>query len=323
MNKLSWWDRRAASRWLMKMQCDPDRHRAGLRRWMAAKDGRQHFYEKLSASVGVAAGAAAVAPMHVEKGVAQMPGWRPALAAATVMTLITAALVMMFFYAPFARTDALGGGKLATRIGEVREVRLEDGSTLILDTGTSINVDLSAEQRVVSLERGRARFRIAHDAARPFIVRFGQNEILSPGTIFDVTYGHRIAIHLLEGSADVKVHGWRSSARSERLFRLHPGEQLAFLDGQAMSPSVMSAKPTDEQWVSGVKDLDDVPISEVIAEANSYSTTQIVLADPGLGSREIFGSVHIRDIDAVAEAIAAFLEARIDRSHPGKLIITK
>ena len=107
------------------------------------------------------------------------------------------------------------------------------------------------------------------------------------------------------------------------MFRLHPGEQLAFLDGQALSPSVMSARPADEQWVSGVKNVDDVPISEVIAEANGYSTTQIVLADPELGSREIFGSVHIRDIEAVANAIATFLEAKVDRSHPGKLIITK
>lgn len=323
MNNMSWWDRRAASKWVMKMLCDPDRHQAGLHRWMAAKEGRQLLYEKLLVSVGAAAGAAAVAPMPIERRVAPAPKWRPVLAAAAVMALISGTLVMMQFLAPVAHKDAFGGGQLATKIGEVREVRLADGSVLLLDTGTRINVDLSAEQRVVNLERGRARFRIAHDAARPFIVRFGQNEIASPGTIFDVSYGNRAAVHLLEGRADVRVRSWRSSARAEQLFRLRPGEQLAFLDGQAMPPSVMSARPADEQWVSGVKNVDDVPISEVIAEANSYSTTQIVLADPGLGSREIFGSVHIRDIEAVANAIAAFLEAKVDRSHPGKLIIAK
>lgn len=323
MNKLSWWDRRAASIWVNKMLCDPDQHQAGLHRWMAAKEGRQHLYEKLLVGVGAAAGAAAVAPMPVERRLASAPKWRPALAAAAVMTLISAALILMQFHAPVSHEEAFRGGQLATKIGEVREVRLDDGSVLTLDTGTSINVDLSAEQRVVSLERGRARFQIAHDAARPFVVRFGQNEISSPGTIFDVSYGNRAAVQVLAGRADVTVRSWRSSARAEQLFRLRSGEQLSFLDGQAMPPSVMSARPTDEQWVSGVKNVDDVPISEVIAEANSYSTTQIVLADPALGSREIFGSVHIRDIDAVAEAIAAFLEAKVDRSHPGKLIITK
>lgn len=323
MNKLSWWDRRAASIWVNKMLCDPDQHQAGLHRWMAAKEGRQHLYEKLLVGVGAAAGAAAVAPMPVERRLASAPKWRPALAVAAVMTLISAALILMQFHAPVSHEEAFRGGQLATKIGEVREVRLDDGSVLILDTGTSINVDLSAEQRVVSLERGRARFQITHDAARPFIVRFGQNEISSPGTIFDVSYGNRAAVQVLAGRADVTVRSWRSSARPEQLFRLRSGEQLSFLDGQAMPPSVMSARPTDEQWVSGVKNVDDVTISEVIAEANSYSTTQIVLADPTLGSREIFGSVHIRDIDAVAEAIAAFLEAKVDRSHPGKLIITK
>ncbi|UXC92973.1 MULTISPECIES: FecR family protein [Sphingobium] len=323
MNKLSWWDRRAASKWVMKMLYDPDRHHAAVQRWMAAKEGRQRLYETMLVDVGAAAGAAAVAPMPVERRAVPAPKWRPALAAVAVMTVISGALIMMQFHAPVSPEDAFGGGQLATRIGEVREVRLDDGSVLTLDTGTTINVDLSAEQRVVSLERGRARFRIVHDAARPFIVRFGQNEISSPGTIFDVSYGNRAAVHLLEGRADVKVRGWRSNARAEQLFHLRSGEQLSFLDGQAMPPSVMSARPTDEQWVSGVKNVDDVPISEVIVEANSYSTTQIVLADPTLGSREIFGSVHIRDVDAVANAIAAFLEAKVDRSHPGKLIITK
>ncbi|WP_375195591.1 FecR family protein [Sphingobium sp.] len=322
MNKLSWWDRRAASQWLVKMECDPERHQAGLHRWMTAKEGRQHFYEKLSASVGSAASAAAIAPMHAEKRSVSAPEWRISLAAAAVTIVIAAVSAMTLFPAPTSHKND-GGDQLATKIGEVREVRLADGSVLILDTATRINVDLSAEQRVVNLERGRARFRIAHDAARPFIVRFGQNEITSPGTIFDVSYGNRAAVHLLEGHADVRVRSWRSSARAEQLFRLRPGEQLAFLDGQALSHSVMSARPADEQWVSGVKNVDDVPISEVITEANGYSTTQIVLADPELGSREIFGSVHIRDIEAVANAIAAFLEAKVDRSHPGKLIITK
>jgi len=84
----------------------------------------------------------------------------------------------------------------------------------------------------------------------------------------------------------------------------------------------MTMRPSDEQWVSGVKSFNDVPIRDVIAEANRYSTTQIILADPALGEREIFGDVNIRDIDAVAQTIADYLQLRVDRSRTGTLVLT-
>ena len=75
--------------------------------------------------------------------------------------------------------------------------------------------------------------------------------------------------------------------------------------------------------MSGVKSFDTVPISDVIAEANSYSETKIELATPALGRREIFADIDIREIERVAQAISAFLDLGIDRSETNKLILTE
>ena len=75
--------------------------------------------------------------------------------------------------------------------------------------------------------------------------------------------------------------------------------------------------------MTGVKSFDNVPISDVIAEANSYSETKIELATPALGGREIFADIDIRDIERVAQAVSNFLQLDIDRSHPNKLILTE
>jgi transmembrane sensor len=72
-----------------------------------------------------------------------------------------------------------------------------------------------------------------------------------------------------------------------------------------------------------VKSFDNVPISDVIAEANSYNETKIELATPALGHREIFADIDIRDIQRVAQALASFLDVTIDRSKPNKLILTE
>jgi transmembrane sensor len=310
----------------MKMLDAPGQHRAALARWIAGKEGRWELYNQLLNDVCAAGDAAAAARMRVAKPERPTFTRRPAvLAIATVVILaVSVTLALRLFGNPGRRhIQSHENALLSSRVGEVREIRLDDGSRITLDTGTVLHVRFSPEERLIDLERGRARFMVAHDAGRPFVVQAAGNEVVATGTAFDVSYRGRIVVHLLQGSVEVRLAGWQDRRDPKFRLRLMPGEQLSFSRGQTIAPSVMTARPSDEQWISGVKSLDDVPISELISEANSYSETQIVLADPSLGSREIVAEIHIRDIDAVAEAIATYLEAKIDRSQQGKLIIRK
>lgn len=326
MTKLTSRDQRAAEKWVMKMLDAPDQHRTALSRWAAGKEGRWELYDQLLNDVCAAGNAPATARMRVARPQQLKFTRRPAaLAIATVIILSVGVTLAFWIWDRSSQPHAqiADNSLLSSKVGEVRELRLDDGTLVTLDTGTVLRVHLSAAERIINLTHGRARFMVAHDAARPFIVLAGGNEVVATGTIFDVSYRRQMVVHLLQGSVEVRLSGWRQSADPKFHLRLRPGEQLSFARGQTRAPSVMSARPSDEQWISGVKSLDDVPISELIAEANTYSDTQIILADPSFGSRNIVAEIHIRDIEAVAEAIATFLEAKIDRSQPGKLIIRK
>lgn len=324
MNKLTSRDQRAAEKWVMKMLDAPDRHRAGLARWMARKDGRWELHDRLLSDMTAAGNAAATGRMRVAKPMGPAPARHPAVMAIAAVGAVVVGVALLGWFLDKPQSISPGDpSMLASRVGEVREVQLDDGSRITLDTDTSLRVRLSAADRVIDLERGRARFMVAHDATRPFIVQVAGAEVVATGTAFDVSSRNRVVVHLLQGGVEVRLAGWKDSGNPALRLRLRPGEQLSFMRGQVAPLSAMSARPSDEQWISGVKSLDDVPISDLIAEANSYSDTKIVLADQDLGTHEIFGDVHIRDIEAVAQAIATYLEAEIDRSEPGKLIIRK
>lgn len=318
-------DRREVEKWLVRMLDDPDRHRPALSRWLLEKPGRRILYERLLRSVEDA-GQALPFPLLEQSPSVAMPRRSKYLPVGVAAALLILAFgSVLYFRAP---NFMAGGGQanaemtLATRVGEVREEKLPDGSVLTLDTDTRVHVHLTGGDRLLHVERGRVRFSVAA-GAQPFVVQIADSQVRAAGGIFDVSYRNRIAVNLLKGNVAVHLPGWRDSAAPSRLLRLRAGEILTFSAEQSATATVMSASPSEGQWISGVKSFDEVPIREVIAEANNYSRVQIILADPALGGREIFGDIRIRDIDSVATAIASFLDAHIDRSRPGQLIIQK
>ncbi|MBT2246651.1 FecR domain-containing protein [Sphingobium sp. BHU LFT2] len=209
-----------------------------------------------------------------------------------------------------------------TRVGEVRTERLADGSSVILDTDTLLLVSMTSQQRRVEIKRGRARFTVVQDDPRPFVVTGAGTNVATYGGSFDMAVRSGARISPIKGSL---VIGFTRVARAgqPKNLELRAGQLLIVEAGQEADISVIPAPRSEQQWVGGVKSFDNVPINEVIAEANSYSETKIELATPALGNREIFADIDIRDIERVAQALSAFLDLTIDRSQPNKLILTE
>lgn len=145
---------------------------------------------------------------------------------------------------------------------------------------------------------------------------------MSEGGSFDISVRNGVRISPIESILTLAVRRPVPGGQPRSL-QLRPGQLLTLEAGQATELSVISAPRSEQQWVTGVKSFDNVPINDVIAEANSYSDTKIELATAALGRREIFADIEIRDIERVARAISAFLDLGIDRSQPHRLILTE
>lgn len=77
-------------------------------------------------------------------------------------------------------------GVYSTGVGEQRTVTLVDGSVIELNARSRIKVRYDDRGRAVELLRGQALFRVASDAAKPFIVASGGTYVRAVGTQFDV-----------------------------------------------------------------------------------------------------------------------------------------
>lgn len=249
----------------------------------------------------------------------QLPGARPAFAALAVLLI---ALAGLWWLRPQTREPAsavAAAAPIATPIGEIRSVRLADGSTVTLDTDSAIQVSFTDGARLVRLTRGRARFDVAHDAARPFRVEAAGRTVTALGTLFDVGFGPEgVKVTLFRGSVDVR--GLVRPGGVAAVTRLSPGQCLTDLAGR---PGVAKASRGAGNWVSGMLDFDGVRLVEVLEQTNRYSPRKIRLGDPSLNSLRVTGAFRPLPLEELAAALATAFSLDVRRGPGGDLVLAR
>lgn len=216
---------------------------------------------------------------------------------------------------PFSLVSPAQAATYETRLGEIRTVSLADGSELTLDTATRVHVSLSGRERRVSLERGRARFRVATDKGRPFRVAVPGGLVTARGTVFDVSVeGASPRIAVLDGRVDLSG---TSGPTSEAIRTLSAGE-VSELDN---SSRVRPLPSGEGHWVSGMLALDASPLGEAVATINRYNPVQIRLGQAELARLSVSGAFQVRDPETFAQALATTFGLIIDRPAPDVILL--
>jgi transmembrane sensor len=92
---------------------------------------------------------------------------------------------------------------------------------------------------------------------------------------------------------------------------LHPNEQARFSTGAGIQ--VRTIDPTQvDGWLEGWLRFRNVPLSQVVAEANRYSTRKLRLGNPRLAGLAVSGNFHAGDNLSVALGIEQVLPVRTE-----------
>ncbi|ENO86466.1 FecR domain-containing protein [Thauera linaloolentis] len=220
----------------------------------------------------------------------------------------------------FAGLGLLGGGALLARelrlhdaigadyrsaTGEQRWIALADGTRLLLNTATSVDVHYDAEQRRVHLRHGEILVESAPDAARrPFLVSTAQGDILPVGTRFSVRQerdGGPVGVAVFDGAVDLRP------ARGTAL-RLRAGQQSAFTAGGAAPAQPLRAG--QEAWRDGMLVVERMPLPDFIAELDRYRPGRL-RCDPAVAHLRVSGAFPLHAPDEVLALLAETLPIRI------------
>lgn len=242
---------------------------------------------------------------------------RLALAAAAVIVLA----LFVTLQAGRSPSFSLVAEAHATAIGEIRTVKLPDGSSVTLDTDTRLEVRFDDKVRKVRLERGRARFDVQPDPARTFLVEAGGKTVSAPNADFDAQIAPvGLTLASLEGTLEVRR---AADSGSPVELRLPPGQTVRFAASGAPLAAAEPAGKGSEQWVSGLMVFHGAPLSAVLDETNRYSRRRIVAGEPSLGALKVTGAFRPLPVDELAASLAAALQLRVQRDRSGNLMLVR
>ncbi|PVM82087.1 FecR family protein [Caulobacter endophyticus] len=160
-----------------------------------------------------------------------------------------------------------------TEVGGRLTAHLDDGSTVLLNTDTELKVRFTGGERRLTLVKGQAFFDVAHDAARPFLVRAGPMQVRAIGTRFDVRHdGPDAIVALAQGRVKVSQQDAQHAS-----WTLTPGQALALAPGATAAHPVAVDVATLSGWTNGVITFHNVALSQAVAEMNRYEQTKITL----------------------------------------------
>lgn len=191
-----------------------------------------------------------------------------------------------------------GAADYATAVGQQRRLTLADGSELILNTDTEVDVDFSPEVRQIRLRKGEVWVQTANtDDPRPFIVTTYQAQLQALGTQFSVRQDLQNArVLVYDGAVRVTPKDRESEARV-----IDAGFAAQFNDYRVESPTVLSHDKAS--WTSGMLLADALPLSVFATEIDRYRRGRLRV-DPEISQLRVSGAYPLTDSDKALAMLA-------------------
>jgi transmembrane sensor len=195
--------------------------------------------------------------------------------------------------------------EFSTALGEQRSVLLPDGSRATLNTASTIEVTMRKGRREVRLVRGEALFEVAHDAARPFVVRAGNALLMDVGTQFNVDIrSNGTTVTVVEGQVAVDSAAMSESAAAQEGHRAGDTAEALILrahDRVLVTPAGVGAPQrgvnvaASVAWTQRQLMFEHRPLSEVAEEFNRYNKDRIDIDSAELERQEVTGVFDAKD----------------------------
>ncbi|HEX5776694.1 MAG TPA: FecR domain-containing protein [Caulobacteraceae bacterium] len=210
-------------------------------------------------------------------------------------------------------------------LGEVRTVRLADGSDVTLGADSAIAVRFDDDGRHVRLRRGEAMFDVRHDPAKPFEVRAADTQVVVLGTRFTVKAApDAVRVDVIQGV--VRVAKTESPllapfSRPAPARKITRGERLDSRQGEPLQalPAIDPAEAAP--WAQGRLVYENASLAEVVADLNRYSVTPVELGTRQLGELRVTAALNQDQVGQFLSSLPATLPVRIARGDAGEVVI--
>lgn len=194
-----------------------------------------------------------------------------------------------------------------TGVGERRAWTLSDGTRVLLNTASAVNVRFDGRKRLLTLVAGEIMIVTGHAEAgteRPFLVQTAEGRVQALGTAFTV--------HQRAGRTEVLVQKSAveitpaDAPREARMLR--EGQRTSFSSARIEAPAPASAD--NAAWTLGAIVADDMRLDDFLAELGRYRHG-VLRCDPAVAGLRFSGVFPLNDTGAILSMLPNSLPVRI------------
>ncbi len=295
---------RQATEWFVRLHAD-DADSETRRRWsvwLAADPEHARAWDHLQQCVGEVAGLSA--PLARAALVRPAGGGRRRfLKSAAMLTATAGAAYWAMRTEPWQPLLA----DASTGVGQQRRLALPDGSQVLLNTDSAIDIVMGSQRRI-RLARGEllldATRQEGASAALPFVVQTRHGEV--------ETLGARLAVRL----ESARSLAYALTGPLQLTPALAPGYRRELATGQAAAFTALSvdaAEPIADSalsWSDGVLAVHDMRLDLFLAELSRYRSG-FIRCDPRIAHLRVSGVYPLDDTGKVLETLALTLPVRL------------
>jgi transmembrane sensor len=296
---------REAATWLMKLHSDDatEADQQAWQHWRSRSPEHQRAWQCAQRLTDAFSDIPPELGMPVLDRPVACPQRRRAALKALALLLTTAPVAWLAAKLPWEDWSA----DYQTATGERSTIALADGTQLVLNTASSVDVRFDSRQRLVQLYTGEVLVTTAADKmlpARPFRVQTRHGMLRALGTRFDVRQeGMRSHVAVFEGAVELtplKAPGVVVQA----------GQQCSFTANRA--GPVQAADDSQALWSQGVLFADKMRLADFVDELSRYRHGRLS-CDPAVADQRVSGAFQLKDTDQALLLLSKVLPVRIER----------
>lgn len=246
--------------------------------------------------------------------------WKPAVAMAVMIVLVV--LLRPVFIERWSQHSEIAFESFHTAIGESREVVLEDGSRMKLNTNTRVTTKFSRNQRLVQLSEGEAFFDVVCDIKRPFLVRALSGEVRVLGTAFNARNRRgKVSVDVARGRVQVWKPGRRESGPNGAVI-LKANQGVSYDEWGNLGEVRSSCMEEVLAWQQNKLVFHSEPLADVLKQVEDYYPVRLKLADSALAGERLTGTFENRSLEEILASIQTAFDLKSVRQD-GAIVLKK
>ncbi|MBB6521350.1 FecR domain-containing protein [Pseudoteredinibacter isoporae] len=206
----------------------------------------------------------------------------------------------------------------STARGEFAEIELPDGSSIELNTNSTLDVYFDDDSRLISLHKGEAYFDINSDSARPLSVDLGDAKVNVVGTEFNIRKKSESS-HIIVTEGRVRVSektGHEQIAGNKAL--VSEGQQINVFKRTGLGLVMPKQDSQTINWRKKTLVFQETKLQQALEELNRYLIEPVDTSDESLRYSLVSGTFSLEEPDTTLAAIIQTFAIQQELTDDGK-----